>query len=683
MGEGAVIKQQIWLCSFYLPLIILFYTKSSARLKVDSVKNGFSHPGTTYTNQQVNIVANAKHLLAQPLIRKMLQYSLPVVFSALAFAISGIINSVLPGYVRFTFLISIGFATLWGGLGPGLIAAFLASVLIDYYYIPPVGQFFNDTTSFFSLAVFTAIPLLITSIKEARDRSEQVWRDTKFQLEAILQGFTDGILAQDLDGQPVFANEIAARFLGFQSAKLMIDTPVTEMHSWFDAFDEEGNVIRLGAMPRKKAIETGKNHELVVRLSHKTTGEDRWVIFKSAVVFDNQHKPRLTVTILQDISARKKEEVERLNLLLMVEGERRRVQNILDNVPGVVWETKVDSDNRTQNFVFVSDHVKQMLGYNPIEWIEDPDIGLKFTHPDDIPYITEQLIAIYGRDDKSGTMEYRVFHKDGHIVPIEASMSLLLDNDKKPIAIYGVFMDITERKQSEEKLARYALELQRSNEELQRFAYVASHDLQEPLRMIGSYLQLIESRYGDKLDADGHEFIGFAVDGANRMKSLITALLTYSRVETQAQNFVAVDCQHIVDEVKRFLVVTLEESEAVITNDPLPEIVGDERLILALFQNLISNAIKYRSENKLEIHIGAERQKDAWLFSVRDNGIGIESQYLERIFVIFQRLHPRSKYTGMGIGLAICKKVVERHNGHIWAESEIGKGTTFYFTIPA
>jgi light-regulated signal transduction histidine kinase (bacteriophytochrome) len=201
--------------------------------------------------------------------------------------------------------------------------------------------------------------------------------------------------------------------------------------------------------------------------------------------------------------------------------------------------------------------------------------------------------------------------------------------------------------------------------------------------MNSSYLQLIENRYADKLDDEGHEFIDYAVKGAARMKDLINDLLAFSRVETQLKNFALMDVQKAVDEACNLLKMSIDESGATITRDPLPQIRADEQLIIQLFQNLIGNAIKYRSERKPEIHVGAIREGGQWVFSVRDNGIGIDAKYLGRIFVIFQRLHNREKYPGTGIGLAICKKVVQRHGGRIWVESELGKGTTFYFSIPA
>jgi light-regulated signal transduction histidine kinase (bacteriophytochrome) len=233
----------------------------------------------------------------------------------------------------------------------------------------------------------------------------------------------------------------------------------------------------------------------------------------------------------------------------------------------------------------------------------------------------------------------------------------------------------------EEKAHRQA-ELERSNTELQQFAYVASHDLQEPLRMITGYTSLLAKRYKGKLDDAADEFIRFAADGANRMRVLINDLLTYSRVGTQGKKFAPVDCEMILAQTLAGLLVAIQESEARVTHDPLPTVPGDDVQLRQLFQNLIGNAIKYRNNNGPAIHIGCVRRDRDWLFSVCDNGIGIDPRFAERIFVIFQRLHNAEKYPGTGIGLAVCKRVVECHGGRIWLESEPGKGSTFYLTLP-
>jgi PAS domain S-box-containing protein len=233
-----------------------------------------------------------------------------------------------------------------------------------------------------------------------------------------------------------------------------------------------------------------------------------------------------------------------------------------------------------------------------------------------------------------------------------------------------------------EELATKAEELARSNSELQHFAYVASHDLQEPLRMVASYVELLARRYKGKLDADADEFIAFAVDGATRMQALINALLVYSRVGTRAKEFEPTDCETLLDSTLAGLKAAIEESGASITRDPLPTIMADGTQLGQLFQNLIGNAIKFRNHKPPEIHVSAKRSGKEWLFTVSDNGIGFDSQYAERIFVMFQRLHAKGEYPGTGIGLAICKKIVERHGGQIRVESKPGEGATFYFTIP-
>ena len=272
--------------------------------------------------------------------------------------------------------------------------------------------------------------------------------------------------------------------------------------------------------------------------------------------------------------------------------------------------------------------------------------------------------------------------RSGRPVPISVSVGLVRDPRGKVIGMQVVARDITERKRSEERLARQAGELARSNAELEQFAYVASHDLQEPLRMMASFAQLLAKRYKEQLDADADEFIDYIVEGAARMQRLINDLLTYSRVDRRGQEFAPTDCAAVVATACANLRAAIEECGAAIVADPLPVVMADATQLAQLFQNLLGNAIKFRGDTPARVHTGAERRGNEWLFWVRDNGIGIEPQYVERIFLIFQRLHGRGQYPGTGIGLAIVKKIVERHGGRIWVESEPGKGSVFYFTLP-
>ncbi len=236
--------------------------------------------------------------------------------------------------------------------------------------------------------------------------------------------------------------------------------------------------------------------------------------------------------------------------------------------------------------------------------------------------------------------------------------------------------------EADRELQRQAEELVRSNAELEQFAYIASHDLQEPLRVIAGYVHLLEERYADELDQDARDFIGFTIDAVHRMRTLIEALLDYSKMESHGNPFEPTDCNSALANAIADLDVSIKESQARITSDPLPEVIGDPVQIAHLLENLIANAIKFRQDDCAPVvHVSSTRGEDAWQFSVSDNGIGIRARYQERVFGMFKRAHKRSKYPGAGIGLAFCAKIVERHGGRIWVESEVGKGSTFHFTI--
>ncbi len=280
------------------------------------------------------------------------------------------------------------------------------------------------------------------------------------------------------------------------------------------------------------------------------------------------------------------------------------------------------------------------------------------------------------------SLEFRVVRTDGEQLWVLARQKVIPDERGEAARMLVALIDITERKQAEAALAEAHEELKRSNAELAQFAYVASHDLQEPLRMVSSYTQLLVRRYADRLDGDAREFMAYIVDGAARMKQLIEDLLAYSRVGTRAREFREVGVEAPLRRAIANLRAAIEESGAAVTFDALPTLPADETQLAQLFQNLIGNGLKFRSPSVPRIHVACVERPTEWEFSVADNGIGIEPQYFERIFMVFQRLHSKGEYPGTGIGLAICKKVVERHHGRIWVESRPGEGTTFHFTLP-
>jgi PAS domain S-box-containing protein len=336
-------------------------------------------------------------------------------------------------------------------------------------------------------------------------------------------------------------------------------------------------------------------------------------------------------------------------------------------------------------YLEVNESFLRVTGYSREEVIGRTSLELGFwERPED----RGRLIEIFEKEGSVRDLEITFLTKSrDRRTALDSAEIIELAGEK---CILAIFKDITEKKvlelqrnQAEEALALRAAELARSNAELAQFAYVASHDLQEPLRMVASYTQLLAKRYGDKLDADARDFIGYAVDGATRMQALITDLLNYSRVGTHGKAFQPVNCEAVLEQVLSVLKLAVNESGAVVSHDPLPTVMGDEMQLSQLFQNLVANALKFRCEAPPQVHVSAKRHEQAWQFSIRDNGIGIAPDYSERIFMIFQRLHSRSEYPGTGIGLAICKKIVERHGGRIWVKSQPGTGSTFFFTIPS
>lgn len=296
----------------------------------------------------------------------------------------------------------------------------------------------------------------------------------------------------------------------------------------------------------------------------------------------------------------------------------------------------------------------------------------------------DHCMTAFGRlmqGENIGIIQVSLVAKDGHVTELEGNVSARMENGVM-VSSRGIFRDISARKQAEAALEESLQKLKRSNTELEQFAYVASHDLQEPLRAISGCVQILEKNYAEKLDANAVELIRHTVEGTARMQSLINDLLAYSRVIQQSSALVPVDFETILSGALVNLEVTIAETGAVVTHDPLPTVLADATQCTQLLQNLIGNAIKFHGQATPQVHVSAERKGALWQFAIRDNGIGIQEQYFDRIFTIFQRLHTREHYLGTGIGLAICQKVVEGCGGRIWLESTPGQGTTFFFTLP-
>jgi signal transduction histidine kinase len=346
----------------------------------------------------------------------------------------------------------------------------------------------------------------------------------------------------------------------------------------------------------------------------------------------------------------------------------------LENGKIGIWEWEITND------IFVIDERMEKIMDIPSGTFENNYYAFeKSIHEEDLPHIRSAIRQALENDIPLNTI-FRIRHNND-INYISTRATVVKDSKMHPVKISGVCFDITEMKMGAEK-ALFALneELLRSNKELEQFAYVASHDLQEPLRTISNFTQLLAQRYQDKLDQDAKDFIQFTVEGADRMRLMINGLLDYSRIGTKGEKFAHVDMKDVLNHVINNLNTIIQEKKALITSENLPVVIADSRQMIQLLQNIVGNSLKF-CKSIPKIHISASEEPDKYTFSVRDNGIGIDNQYFDKLFQIFQRLHTRDEYGGTGIGLAICKRIVERHCGKIWVESNPGEGSVFYFTI--
>ncbi len=369
-----------------------------------------------------------------------------------------------------------------------------------------------------------------------------------------------------------------------------------------------------------------------------------------------------------DISAQKRVETQ-------LKETSEYLENLIRyaNAPIIVWAP----DYRMTRFNRAFEHIS---GYTGIEVLGKP---VTMLFPQESKAIALNQIKRTTGGEFWESVEIPIRQKNGTVrMVLWNSANIYIPGTDTIVATIAQGQDITERFYAERDLRKYAENLKRSNEDLERFAYIASHDLQEPLRSVISFSQLLERRYKRQIDADADEYINYIVEGGKRMQALVSDLLEYSRVNTRAEPFQTTNFDKVLESAIQNLQYAIMNTGAIIESTPLPVLKVDPEQVRMVFQNLISNAIKFRRDDPPCIRISAKKIQDMWMFAFQDNGIGIDSAFYDRIFVIFQRLHTRNKYPGTGVGLAIVKKIIERHGGRIWVESEIGKGSTFFFTLP-
>ena len=491
-------------------------------------------------------------------------------------------------------------------------------------------------------------------------RAEEMLRASDALLQSAISIMPVGLWVFNAEGKIVISSAAAQQI--WEGVRYVGVDQLGEYKGWRT---DNGKLIEAHEWAGARALEKGETSiEEKVEIecfdgTHKIILDTAVPLFKSDGSIDG------AITINQDITERKRaEEMLRESKVKYQEifestgtatfiGDENGICLMANNeCYSITGYTPTEIIGQNWNQYFAPESFQEMLKYHKLRR-ENPDLAPK-------------------------RYEVKLINKQGELRDAILNVAMISGTKQSVISV----IDITGRKQAEELLKITLENLERSNKELEQFAYVASHDLQEPLRMVASYTQLLERRYKDKLDQDANDFIHYAVDGANRMQKLINDLLDYSRTTSRGKDFTKVDTSQVLGQTISNLQQLIIENNALITNEDLPELKADESQIMRVFQNLIVNAIKFKKKSEIpKIHISCKKKNEFYEFAVRDNGIGIEMQYHDRVFTIFQRLHSIKDYPGTGIGLSICKRIVERHGGKIWFESKENEGTTFYFTL--
>ena len=633
-----------------------------------------------------------------------------------------------------------------GGGGPGILATVLAALAADYWFIPPYGSFSIDAPrDVLALGIFTAAGLFLSILAERLRRARWAEATSAAQERQLHElSRLNEELTQQAEELSQQAEELAQQNEELQTQSEEIHGLSTELQHRENLLQELLEAARLsateqtvvqdicaaakqmfGAAAAAVMVFEQEGDRLLVRgqagLGPEAAKVQSYTItcFAELVIAENKTAALADTALRPDVSVVQPpgEEAFRAVLAAPLHTGRRpfgavgiyshqpqewtvdhfrlaewlagrcaniletlRIQDSLARLAAIV-ESSDDAILSTDLSGIIqtwNEGADRLFGYRAEEIIGQPVTRL--LPPERVDEET-LIVERVGAGQRVEHLETLRMTKDGEMIDVSVTVSPVKDRDGRITGASKILRDITQRKRAEEALRQTAEDLVRSNKDLEQFAYVASHDLREPLRMVTGFMSLLKDHCQGKLDAKADQYIGFATEGASRMQTLIDDLLAYSRTG-RSEASEPTDLEGVLDSVLQTLAARIEESAATITRDPLPAIAANRLELTLVFQNLVANALTFRGEHKPEIHVAAQRQANAWLLTVRDNGIGIDPQFAERIFLIFQRLHTREQYPGTGIGLAICKKVVERHGGRIWVESQPGKGSTFCFTIP-
>jgi len=481
------------------------------------------------------------------------------------------------------------------------------------------------------------------------------------QLEAVFDSVSDGIMVFDMSGKAILINEAEARIAGFPSAEAM-HRNLASFREIFELRTPDGNPLKPDQWPVARVLRGESLADWEVRGRRRDTGQE-WVFsYTGEPVRDANGTQILAVVITRDITERMRVQEE-----LRASEERQRLAAEAGNIG--LWDWDIE-----KNRVVWSDRVYQFHGLAPEEFDGSVQAFSQLIHPEDRERVAQAIDAAI-KHGKPYAIEFRTVRPNGEVRWLTTRAGVIFDARGQAVRMLGATLDSTERREAEEALRR-------TNSELEEFAYVASHDLQEPLRMVNIYAEKLVRKYADAANREARDYAEYIGQGVTRMDELIRDLLSYSRtIRADLRTHRTVDLSDVVSRALAVLRPQITETSAAVDAAGLPAVCGDANQLVHVFQNLLSNSLKYRSEQPPRIAIAAERKDRCWVISVRDNGIGFDPQYADRIFGLFKRLYA-DEYPGTGLGLAICKRIIERHGGRIWAESKAHEGATFYFSLP-
>lgn len=553
------------------------------------------------------------------------------------------------------FLAAVMVSAWYGGLGPGLLATALAAVASAYFLLPPFYSIVVTVEGLLKLSVFALVAVLIRALTDRRKQAEETERAQREYFQVTLASIGDAVIVTDATGTVTLLNKVAEELTGWTTDEAM-GKPLQEV------FRIENEETREPVdNPVAKVLCTGEiaglaNHTILIRKDGSIFSIDN----SAAPILDELGHILGVIMVFRAITARKQAEAA-------LRESEQRWRTLAEALPALVWMARSDGfldyyNQRWFQYTGLSESQLAGWGWQAVWHLEDLPEGrrrwleaLRACRP------YEYEARLYRAVDAS----YR-WHLI-RAVPVR-------DVQGRVLRWFGTNTDIEEQK-------RTAAELQRVNDELQQFSHIVSHDLNEPLRAMSSFATLLGRDYHGKLDATADEYITFISDAAQRMQQMIAGLLAYTRVGGPTAAFADVDGEALLAQVLSRLQLAIDETKAEVTHDPLPTVWGDETRLAQVLQNLIGNALKFRGQEPPRVHISVTREDHHWRFGVHDNGIGIDPRQASRLFQVFQRLHTQSEYPGTGIGLAICKKIVEQHGGRIWVESQPGQGATFHFTL--